>query len=365
MPPKIFAHVPATFPPGERARIAFVGTAPEDEEVIGGAPLIGPTGRVFNTALGNAHVDRGACLVTNVFDEQAPKDDPLLWCRSTKEKSAWAGYELPPLDRGKWLPPDKCWHLDRLADEIARADPNVIVAMGNIALWAFAGGPRPISVWRGCTFEARMIAPGRKVLPTFHPAAILHSDYKLIHLLSMDFAKALRESEDKRVLWTPRTIYMEPTIEAIEAWAARVEALGAGSEALVSIDIETLPSFRQIKCVAVGIGHGEIMVIPFVDTRALGKSYWPDEATERRAIEALKRMCECAAPKVGQNFSYDWWWLWEKWGIAVRNYRHDTRLLMHARYPEMPKDLGTLGACYDRVGPWKWLRAKDANKRED
>jgi DNA polymerase len=47
------------------ARILFVGEQPGDQEDLAGRPFVGPAGQLFDRALGDAGVDRGAAYVTN------------------------------------------------------------------------------------------------------------------------------------------------------------------------------------------------------------------------------------------------------------------------------------------------------------
>ena len=108
------------------------------------------------------------------------------------------------------------------------------------------------------------------------------------------------------------------------------------------------------------------IVIPFVDMRKSNRSYWPDTDAELKAWGYVKDICESDIPKLGQNFgAYDAYWLLDKYGIRVRNLLHDTRLMHHALYPELPKSLAFMGASYTRQGPWKTMRAKKGDKRDD
>ena len=47
------------------ARIMFVGEQPGDQEDLAGKPFVGPAGQLFDRALADAGVDRGATYVTN------------------------------------------------------------------------------------------------------------------------------------------------------------------------------------------------------------------------------------------------------------------------------------------------------------
>ncbi|HEV7474466.1 MAG TPA: UdgX family uracil-DNA binding protein, partial [Pyrinomonadaceae bacterium] len=49
-----------------RAIIMFVGEQPGNEEDLAGKPFVGPAGRLFDTALDEAGIDRSQTYVTNV-----------------------------------------------------------------------------------------------------------------------------------------------------------------------------------------------------------------------------------------------------------------------------------------------------------
>ena len=68
---------------------------------------------------------------------------------------------------------------------------------------------------------------------------------------------------------------------------------------------------------------------------------------------------------VGQNFIYDMRFLWEQYGIPVKNAVDDTMLLHHALQPEMKKGLGFLASIYTDEASWKFMRTKDTKKKED
>ena len=96
--------------------------------------------------------------------------------------------------------------LERLADELEEANPNVTVAMGNTAMWALLG-KTSISKLRGTVQLSTHTLTGLKVLPTYHPAAIFRQ-YSLRPIVVLDLRKARRESELPRHSLT-RTSHMD------------------------------------------------------------------------------------------------------------------------------------------------------------
>ena len=343
-------------------------------------PLVGPSGRLFDRLLRMAGIDRAECLITNVFDTQLPDNDVKNWCAGKKERDVWITemveqampvgvdydpdnpvsirYDIPPIMRGAYLKPEYTHHLDRLAQELSVAAPNLIVPLGGTALWALTGYSNIMSR-RGAVDEATMTAPGVKLLPTLHPAFLFHS-YKLLHVVVADLIKASEESHYPDVRTTPCEVWIEPTLEDMHDFMFkhldRAES--------ISIDIETIPGFRAMKSIAFAPSPHLAIVVPFTDTNSLNNSYWPTLEEELQAWNWVAAVCESDYPKVGQNFSYDFHWLYDK-GIAVRNYSDDTMLMHHALFLELPKDLGFLGACYAKRRAWKLLRGGKTLKRDE
>ena len=152
------------------ADLMFIGEGPGFHEDKQGEPFVGPAGQLLNQVLGEIGLQRERVYINNV-----------VMCR-------------PPGNRDP-LPDEieacKPW----LDERIELIDPSVVVTLGN---WAtrFVLGPRvSISRVRGQRFPWS----GRTVIPTFHPAAILHGGgqaSKQMEALRSDFqeiARALAE----------------------------------------------------------------------------------------------------------------------------------------------------------------------------
>ena len=338
--------------------MAFVGEAPSDEELRARIPLVGPSGRVYSQLLRVAGVERSEVLTTNVFDFKLPDNDIRRICGKTADFKKWRqdGYDLPPIGRGNYLMPEFEECLDRLAMEIKQARPNVIVPLGGTALWAFTGYTN-IVARRGAVQEATMTVPGAKLVPTIHPAAILRM-WHYFTPVAGDIIKAKTESASPKIEIVPRKFWIEPSIADIYWFKAKY----LDDADVISFDIETKRG--QIECIAFAPNQHVGICIPIADTRKTNNSYWKTAAEELEAIKVIKLILELPMPKLAQNGPYDVQWLYEEWGIAVRNYREDTRLLHHAIYPELPKGLGFLGASYARQGPWKTMGSEDTDKRD-
>lgn len=330
-------RVPALFPAKLPSRIAFVGEAPSDEEMVSGVPFTGPAGRVFNSMLRTANMRREDYLITNVYDTQAEDNDVSEFQQDkayTEESFA------------------------RLGAELQRANPNVIVPMGAAALWAFTG-QTAITPFRGAQTPATRIVPGAKLLPTYHPAFVLRQ-WKFLPVVVADLVKAKRLSATPTLEYPEKKIHILPQISDVERFLARaVEAPE------LSVDIET--GWGQITSIQFSpYPYREALSIPIFDLRKPSKSYWGSADAEFRVWRLIEATLAHPVPKVGQNFTYDTYWLLWKMGFRVENYLHDTRLEHKALFPELPADLAFLGASYTDLGAWKHLGGRFSNdKREN
>ena len=331
----IFSHVPSYFPAKLPTRISFVAGSPDDDEVLSG-PFTGAAGGVFNGALRSAGLDRSTFHLAHVFDEQA--DDPRDLDLRRDPEMVKRNFE-------------------RLESELARAKPNVIVPMGETALWAFTGNTA-LTPFRGAVSLATRIKPGAKLLPTFAPALIL-KQWKYLSTLIGDLVKADKEAtKGPQIIYPKREIHLLPSKADVAEWCR----LCAKSD-LLSVDIET--GWGSITCVGLAPDATRAMTVPFVDLRKPNRSYWPTTRDEYEVWMLLKHLLESDVPKLGQNFTYDTFWFLKKLGIRVHNYRHDTRLMHHALYPELPKDLAYLGSTYTDLGAWKHMGGRyDGDKRD-
>lgn len=339
--------VPAQFAIHNPPRIAFVGEAPGDTEVEKGIPLVGASGKVFDAMLRTANLNRAEFHITNVFDEKLPDNDVKNWCSNEKN-------DLPPIGAAGYLKPDYHYHLDRLRSELADVKPSIIVPLGGTALWAFTG-ETGISSQRGAIQPATYLLPSVKLLPTFHPAFVIRT-WKYFSVVTADIIRANGEGAFRDIRLPKRELLIEPTIQEIHDYLPRIF-----SSNLLSVDIET--GWGLVTNLGFAPDKEHAINIPFVDIRKPNKSFYSVN-DEIEAWKLVKEIMESPVPKLGQNFSYDAYWFIDQMNIKPVNYLHDTRLMHHNLYPELPKSLEFMGASYTEQGAWKnW--AKRGDKRDD
>ena len=279
---------------------------------------------------------------TNVFNFH-PKDNDITQVGGPAA-TALPGY--PALIKGRYVRAEFRPELERLADELAHHNPNLVVCLGNTPLWALTGSVG-IKKLRGTTLVSSHCIAGFKLLPTYHPAAVLRQ-WELRPLVIADLRKAKRELASPGTTWTRREIWVEPTLADLEEFGTKY----IQGCRLLSVDIET--SGRLITCVGFAPSADRALVVPFYDERRNGRSYWPTHTDETAAWRFVKTVLERPElPKLFQNGLYDITFLYRAMNIRVMGAQHDTILLHHALQPAALKDLGTLGSLYANEGAWK------------
>jgi DNA polymerase len=148
------------------ADLMFIGEGPGFHEDRQGEPFVGAAGQLLNRMLAEIEMPRDYVYINNV-----------VMCR-------------PPGNRDPF--PDETDACKPWLDErIELIDPVVIVTLGNWATRYILGGGVSISRVRGQRFPRN----GRTVIPTFHPAAILHGggeNSRQMASLRMDFQEIRR-----------------------------------------------------------------------------------------------------------------------------------------------------------------------------
>lgn len=291
---------------------------------------------------------------TNVFQIHPPGNDLLYFCGGKAE--ALPGY--PALMKSKFVRAEFEHELDRLAEEIMQHDPNLIICLGNTALWALAGRVG-ITKLRGTTLLSTHTAADFKLLPTYHPSAILRQWDNRPTVIA-DLMKARRESAYPEIRRPPREIWIEPSIDDIRTFIR--DHIHPGD--LLSVDIET--AGQRITCIGFGPSASLAIVIPFDDERRKTGNYWPTREDERVVWGLVKAVLEDGRiRKLFQNGAYDVGFLLRAYGIKTIGAEEDTMLLSHALQPESLKGLGYLGSIYSDEGSWKHMRKKVETVKKD
>jgi DNA polymerase len=132
----------------------MVGEQPGDQEDIAGRPFVGPAGRMLDTALAEAGIDRNDIYLTNVVKhfKWKPRGKRRL---HEKPNSAEITACRPWLDA-----------------ELALLHPEIVVLLGATAAQAIMGSKFRVTQSRGKWLESPIDS---RVMATIHPSAILRA----------------------------------------------------------------------------------------------------------------------------------------------------------------------------------------------
>jgi uracil-DNA glycosylase len=341
------------------SKVVIVGEAPGEREEKWGVPFVGATGDLLKQLLQESGFDPSSCYYTNVFMDRPPNNLLGAFCvkgEEAKEEAVslgWPSYPFESLSQGLYIKPYYCLELLRLKEEIEEVNPNLVIALGNTAIWALLG-TTGINKWRGA------ISPGHltkhKVLPTFHPAMIFRAWHQRVVVL-MDLIKAKHESSFPEIRYTPRELWVSPTLQDLQIFYEKIQSSQA-----IAVDIET-HTFKSkgrfypfISMVGFAISPFQAFCIPFI--KPDGSHYWSTLEEEQQAWDWVQEIMNLPQPKILQNGAgFDIHHLYRN-GIAVWHYDRDTMVKHHALYLGMQKGLGFMGSIYANEGPWKQYRPK-------
>ena len=238
-----------------------------------------------------------------------------------------------------------------LKEEIARVDPEVIVAMGNWPLFFLTGKcgekngkPEPgsgIGKYRGSILPCALVE-GKKVVATHHPAYILRN-FLWHPIFDIDIAKVVRQSAFPDVQYPIFDVLIDPP----NLWELVDELCDAE---WLSFDIETF-SPGEMSCFGVTDRADRVIVLTYQN---------PD------GWEAARRICESPAKKIAQYGTYDCRFLNHFFGWDINNYAFDTYIATAEILPQFPRGLDFLTSIYTDLPYYKeerkrWKKTMDLN----
>ncbi|HVC09303.1 MAG TPA: uracil-DNA glycosylase [Elusimicrobiota bacterium] len=143
------------------ARVVFIGEGPGYQEDRKGEPFVGPAGKLLDKILASIGLSRETVYIANVVKCHPMKDPTNPDLR---------GNDRPP------TPEETETCLPFLQRQLRVISPDIIVALGASALRVLAPQSEGLSRVRG-TWMSYSLPDGKtfKLLPTYHPAALLRN----------------------------------------------------------------------------------------------------------------------------------------------------------------------------------------------
>ena len=328
---------PTVYPIGPTtAKIMLVGEFPGEQELAKGAPFAGSQGFELGKMLMEAGIFKDSCFSTMVVRNRVRANNIDNLMASTKSRIT----SEHTLFQGKYVTKQVLDGVAALKKEIELVKPNVIVALGNLALWALTG-EWGVNKWRSSEMNS-ILVPGQKVIPTIHPG-IINVQWKWRTLAVHDFKRVKRESEYPEIINVNYDFVIDVDYSRVQEYlyslwhSAKLEGKGYK----VSVDIETRAG--HISRIALASSSSKAISIPFMYAgNSEGLYTLREEAEIIISIWVLFQECTI----IGQNFNYDAQYILRHWCFQAPHTVQDTMIKHHSLFSNMEKNLSYLSAMY-------------------
>jgi len=333
------------------AKIMIVGEAPGVSDEQKQRPFLGSAGEELDRMLHDAGILRTQCYVTNVCKYRPYNNDIRNFFHDGFTKAYATGKMKLPIDILKE-------GIAELEQEILEVKPNVIIAAGNLALWALEDtdtAAKGIGNWRGSELPiaprlaSRESAHGHAaiVIPIYAPSGVL-KQWSWRAITVHDLKARVKKYIENPTLQVPAYEFLvRPSYsDAMDFMADILKRLDTEADVehqrRLSIDIETRQ--RGIACIGLGDQPFRAACLPLMCVENQEGFWTADEETG--IITQLNRvLTHQHAAVVGQNFLYDTQYFCKQYGIRP-NVTDDTMFMQHVCYAGMSKGLDFLSSMY-------------------
>lgn len=318
------------------AKVMLVGEAPGNDEVMARRPFVGQSGQELDRMLANAGINRSECFATNVVKYRPPNNEIKHFI---PERKADVTSDCVMV-KNKWVKPVVAQGIKELYQEIDLVKPNVIIPLGGTASWAVTGN-EGIVKWRGSLLDWKTSTHQCKVIPTYHPAAILRQwDWRFISV--HDLRRAAAHMHSPKYEMPAYNFRIRPSFPQVEEILAFLtERCNAGPQK-ISVDIETRSG--HIACIGLGWSEVDALCIPLMCIER-PEGYWAEQE-ERVIMRHLKWLLQHSNCEViFQNGLYDCQYFARHFGWIPKT-KYDTMILHHVLFAGLPKGLDFLSSLY-------------------
>jgi len=324
------------FPTGPApATVMLVGEFPRGVELQKGAAFSDYAGEDFARMLREAGIDFNSCYRTAVIKQAVPGND--IGNLVAMKKSAVTPAHVNLQD--KFVLPLVRDSLQTLQREIELVNPTVIIALGNLALWALTS-EWGITKWRGSVLPCNLF-PAAKVIPTFSPVMV-QRQHSWRPIAVQDLRRAKRESGFRGLNVPDYKFVIRPDLSQVLSILHQLfTQLDSGSKKL-AVDIETRAG--HIACIGLGWSKLEALCIPLMCVEK-PEGYWSLEDETLIVYALYQLLTHPNIEVVGQNFHYDAQYFVRHLMFNPRLVR-DTMLSQHALFANMQKGLDFLSSMY-------------------
>lgn len=308
-----------------RSKIAIIGEAGGREEGATGRPFVGSSGQLQDGVLASVGWLRSKVYFDNVVPIQPSSNDitPYIDCSGRNPKVSAEGQA----------------YIDQLRTRLQLVEANVIVAVGATSMFALTGYHDKITKRRGSMYPCTLV-PGKKVLVTVNPAAVLR-EYNLLYPYMHDMRRAVDESG------FPELVYPERSIKTCPTYAEAITYLDEIIGGQIGFDIEVVNN--EVSCLAVAKSPSDVMSIAFYSK---GQNFFANDEEALIWQKIALIMLDSKITKVLQNAFFDLSFLFSKYGIIANNIE-DTMVGQAIIAPSLPKGLDFITSVYTKEPYYK------------
>jgi len=335
----------------------IVGEAPGEQEERQGTPFVGPSGAELNRMLHEAGIMRSECYVTNVCKVRPPGNQLSAFMAKAKK-------DITPrhkLLRDRWCTPEIHEGYAELLTEIEMVQPNLIITLGNLSMWALTGN-WGVMKWRGSLLQVQptvtwpkqrgLLEPMPKLIPIIHPEAI-RRQWENRPLAVYDLRRAKRHMTSRTYENRPTWDFItRPTFSQV---CTTLRALISDAEHLqppmwLDFDIETRGG--HIDCIGLSWSRTAGLCIPLM-TQGKREGYWSADEEGEIVYLLYKLLTHKNIAVRWQNGLYDAQYVSRHWHFIPRGVQ-DTMISQHSIFCALPKGLSFLASLYaDWYVYWK------------
>jgi uracil-DNA glycosylase family 4 len=324
----------------QNARILILGDWPEQLDFARQQPFTGGSGQELGRLVQEAGGMLSTCMLAILSSRPAPtikgKEDFSSWLCHTKspKNHSWTKH------RDSWIDATLAADVEKAHKLIALVKPNVIIALGNLAMFALTG-LTSVKKWRGSQLSYVSLDWACQLIPAYHPRYI-QRDYSVRATTVQDFRRAFRVSDSPSAVKPNWEFQVRPSFSSAVLSLRKLQTQIEKSSTRISVDIETRAG--HLACIGFAVDKHKAFCIPLMCAER-AEGYW--SATEELVLVQMMQeaLTHPNARCFGQNFIYDIQYIYRFW-FFVPNTWYDTMLTQHLLFPGTPKGLDYLASLY-------------------
>jgi DNA polymerase I-like protein with 3'-5' exonuclease and polymerase domains/uracil-DNA glycosylase len=301
----------------------------------------GESGKELNRMLHEAGIMRSECWLTNLVNARAPSGNLLYSIALARKDQQRIVAEMGgAYMRDKIVSRQIISGYARLLKEIELVKPNIIIALGNSAMWSLCGA-WTIGKWRGSMLKTD---GGVKLVPTYAPWAVM-GQWENRAIMVNDLRRAKAEASTPTYSNLPVWNFtVRPRFSVVMDILHLLEARLATTTDPVWLDFDLETRAGHIACAGLSWSRIDALSIPFMCVESRD-GYW-DIEEEATIVHLLYRILTHPMAAVRwQNGLYDAQYTYRHWHFVPRGVQ-DTMISQHSAFVALPKSLAFLSSMY-------------------